>query len=175
MVLKQKQVLIYAGVGLAVSGIATIFLLYQGLTASDASDIPDIADQQSDRFQLEEVHANPSLVMHIHTQLELQKSGQQMQVPAEIGIAPELWHDHSLDQFGPSRALLAPLHTHDTTGTIHIESVVNRNYTLGEFLTIWGFNEEKIVKVSDGDGTEISDYENHILGRNARIVIEIQD
>jgi sulfur carrier protein ThiS len=61
------------------------------------------------------------------------------------------------------------------TGTIHIESVVNRNYTLGEFLTIWGFNEEKIVKVSNGDGTEISDYENHILSRNARIVIEIQD
>ena len=59
MVLKQKQVLIYAGIGLVVSGIATIFLIYQGLNASDAADIPDVADQQSDRFQLEEVPEVP--------------------------------------------------------------------------------------------------------------------
>ena len=175
MVLKQKQVFLFAGIGLAVSGIATILLIYQGMTATDASDLPRVADQQSGEFQLEEVHANPNLVMHIHTQLELHNEGQQVQVPAEIGIASELWHDHSLDQFGPSRALLAPLHTHDTSGTIHIESVVLRNYTLGEFLSIWGFDQEKIVKVSTGDGLAVADYSNHVLGRNARFIMEVRD
>lgn len=175
MVLKQKQVFLFAGIGLAVSGIVTIFLIYQGLTVSDASDISPVTNQQTGEFHLEEVHANPNLVMHIHTQLDLRNDGQQVQVPAEIGIASELWHDHSLDQFGPSRALLAPLHTHDTTGTIHIESVLHRNYTLGEFLSIWGFDQEKIVRVSTGDGMEIVDYSNHVLGRNARIVMEVRD
>jgi hypothetical protein len=175
VVIKQKQVFLFAGIGLAVSGIATILLIYQGMTATDASDFARVTDQQSGEFQLEEVHANPNLVMHIHTQLELHNEGQQVQVPAEIGIASELWHDHSLDQFGPSRALLAPLHTHDTTGTIHIESVVLRNYTLGEFLSIWGFDQERIVKVSTGDGLDIADYSNHVLGRNARIIMEVRD
>ena len=32
---------------------------------------------------------------------------------------------------------MAPLHNHDDSGTIHIESTVNKNCTLGEFLTIW--------------------------------------
>ena len=30
------------------------------------------------------------------------------------------------------------LHTHDTTGVIHIESPVQRRYTLGEFFDLWG-------------------------------------
>src|SRR5438093_7229872 len=30
------------------------------------------------------------------------------------------------------------LHTHDTAGTIHVESRVTREYTLGEFFQIWG-------------------------------------
>jgi hypothetical protein len=29
---------------------------------------------------------------------------------------------------------MAPLHTHDSSGIIHVESVVDRNYTLDEFL-----------------------------------------
>jgi len=29
---------------------------------------------------------------------------------------------------------MAPLHTHDRSGIIHVESVVDRNYTLDEFL-----------------------------------------
>jgi hypothetical protein len=30
------------------------------------------------------------------------------------------------------------LHTHDTTGVIHIESPAQRVYTLGEFFDVWG-------------------------------------
>lgn len=175
MVLKQKQFLVYAGIGLVASGIATIFLIYQGMFASSTSDGQGILDQSNDEFTLEEVHANPALVMHIHAQIEVVKSGQKQIVPAEIGIARELWHDHSLDQYGPSRALLSPLHTHDQSGTIHIESVVNRDYTLGEFLSIWGMDTDTVTKVSSSDGIEIDDFENHILQRNERLIIEVSD
>jgi hypothetical protein len=166
---------LYAGIGLAVSGIATIFLIYQSSLASDVSggQIPFV--QGTGQFTLEEVHANPALVMHIHAQIEVQKAGQKVPVPAEIGIARELWYDHSLDQFGPSKALLAPLHTHDESGTIHIESVVNRDYTLGEFLSIWGMDPGKVVRATSSDSGDIQDFQNHVLVRNERITLEITD
>lgn len=34
----------------------------------------------------------------------------------------------------------APLHTHDDSGTIHVESSTNRNYRLGEFFKVWGLD-----------------------------------
>jgi hypothetical protein len=46
-------------------------------------------------------------------------------VPALIGIDVE-------------RQLISPLHTHDATGIIHIESATQRTFTLGEFFTEWG-------------------------------------
>jgi len=58
-----------------------------------------------------------------------------MTVPAQIGIDASLWKDHSLDQFGIG---MSPLHTHDATGTIHEESNTVRDFTLQEFLAIWG-------------------------------------
>lgn len=175
MALNQKRLLVFAGIGLVVSGIVTILLIYQGTFASNATINPTGMGQNNGEFTLEEVHASPALVMHIHSQIEVKNSGKEIVVPAEIGIAPELWHDHSLDQFGPSRALLAPLHTHDESGTIHIESVVNRDYTLGEFLSIWGIEQDKILKVTFGDGEEIDDFQEHVLARNERLIIELRD
>jgi hypothetical protein len=175
VVLDQKRLLVFAGIGLAVSGIVTIVLIYQGTFASNPSVNSAGTSQDNEEFTLEEVHASPALVMHIHSQIEVKNSGQAVVVPAEIGIAPELWHAHSLDQFGPSRALLAPLHTHDESGTIHIESVVNRDYTLGEFLSIWGIEQDKILKVTTGDGEEIDDFQNHMLARNEKLIIEVKD
>ncbi|HEV8387413.1 MAG TPA: hypothetical protein VGQ03_07305 [Nitrososphaera sp.] len=170
----QKRLLVYAGIGLVASGIATIFVIYQGTFASNVSNDQVNTDQKDEEFTLEEVHANPALVMHIHSQIELRNSGQNVVLPAEIGIASELWHDHSLDQFGPSRALLAPIHTHDESGTIHIESVVKRDYTLGEFLSIWGMGQDKILKVTSDDGLEIEDFRNHVLTKNERLIIEVR-
>jgi hypothetical protein len=166
---------VFAGIGLAASGIVTILLVYQGTFAPNGSVNSPGTGQDNEQFALEEVHANPALVMHIHSQIEVMNSGKKVVVPAEIGIAPELWHDHSLDQFGPSRALLAPLHTHDESGTIHIESVVNRDYTLGEFLSIWGIQQDRILKVTTGDGEEVDDFQNHVLTRNERLIIEVTD
>ena len=174
MVLTQKQVFIYAGIGLAASGIATMFLIYQEMIVPDTSSRENSPDGSKPAFTMQEVHANLKLVMHNHTRLELQSSGQPIELPAEIGIAPELWHDHSLDKFGPSDGLLAPIHTHDASGTIHIESVINRNYTLGEFLAIWGVDQGRMLKVTKSDGSEIDNYIDYFLGRNESLVMELR-
>ena len=74
--------------------------------------------------------------MHWHPQLSVTINGRPATVAAQIGIDPTLWKDHSLDQYGIGG--LSPLHTHDTSGTIHEESNTIRDFTLQQFLAVWG-------------------------------------
>ena len=76
------------------------------------------------------------MVLHIHSHLNVTADGTPVIVPKNIGIDAALYRDHSLDRYGMQG--MAPLHTHDASGTIHVESNANRNYTLGEFVNIWG-------------------------------------
>lgn len=68
--------------------------------------------------------ASEGTVEHIHAHLDVYVDGKAVTVPALIGI------DESAQQ-------LSPLHTHDTSGVIHIESPVKATFTLGQFLTEW--------------------------------------
>jgi hypothetical protein len=62
------------------------------------------------------------LAMHIHPVLHMFIDGQPEIIPANVGV-------------GPDSAF--PLHTHDTTGTIHVESPVLRTFYLQDFFAIW--------------------------------------
>jgi hypothetical protein len=62
--------------------------------------------------------------VHIHQHLDLYVDGRKVPVPALIGIDPAVG--------------FAPLHVHDTSGVIHVESPTVRSYTLGEFFAVWG-------------------------------------
>ncbi|MGI8832990.1 MAG: hypothetical protein ACR2IS_10185, partial [Nitrososphaeraceae archaeon] len=107
--------------------------------------------------------ARAKMVMHIHPQLSVMVNGQPIIVPENVGIDKTLWKDHSLDKYGMQG--MSPLHTHDSSGTIHVESSVNRDYTLGEFLDVWSgldTGEGKLLKVTAND-QPISDWRNHIL------------
>jgi hypothetical protein len=64
-------------------------------------------------------------VLHIHQHLDVFVSGRRVRVPAGIGIDPQL-------QF------ISPLHTHDTTGVMHVESPQPSMFTLGQFFEVWG-------------------------------------
>ena len=64
-------------------------------------------------------------VLHIHQHLDLFVHGRRVVVPASIGI----------DAAG---AFISPLHTHDTSGIIHVESPTVRRFTLGQFFGVWG-------------------------------------
>jgi hypothetical protein len=63
-------------------------------------------------------------VIHIHQHLDLYVDGRKVPVPAGIGIDPAVGY--------------APLHTHDASGVIHVESPTVRTYTLGDFFAVWG-------------------------------------
>jgi hypothetical protein len=63
---------------------------------------------------------------HIHTTLDVEVNGKQKTVPAFIGI-------------DTASGKIAALHTHDSSGLIHLESAKeNDDYTLEQFLTVWG-------------------------------------
>jgi hypothetical protein len=125
------------------------------------------------------MNMNP-IIMHIHPQLSVLVDNAPIEVPEQIGINPSLWKDHSLDRFGMqsmpevNMSGMAPLHTHDISGIIHVESTVNRKYTLGEFLNIWGLNVEgKAVKMTV-NGEPLTDVRNHLLRDDKQIKLEVQ-
>ena len=83
--------------------------------------------------------------MHIHSNLNVTVNGKSLIVLNGIGINSTSWNDHSLDKFGTERKttifgmitpVMSPLHTHDSSGTIHVESTEYRNYAREQFLNI---------------------------------------
>jgi hypothetical protein len=62
--------------------------------------------------------------LHIHQHLDIYVDGHPVTVPAGVGIDPAAGY--------------APLHTHDPSGIVHVESPTERSYTLGEFFAVWG-------------------------------------
>ena len=82
--------------------------------------------------------AQEQVLFHIHAHLTLFVDGAQRQVPLGIGIGPP--RELSPTPQGPfvtSGSCFMWLHTHATDGIIHIESPVQRTYTLGQFFDVW--------------------------------------
>jgi hypothetical protein len=63
--------------------------------------------------------------VHFHPLLKVFVDGTQVPVPANIGIDPT-----------KDPMQMAGLHTHDATGTVHVEGVAGAH--LGQFFAIWG-------------------------------------
>jgi hypothetical protein len=72
-------------------------------------------------------------MFHIHAHLDIFIDGKPFKVPSQIGIDPE------------GRCLYW-LHTHDDSEIIHIESPVERQFTIGNFIDIWNrtFNNTQL-------------------------------
>ena len=106
---------------------------------------------------------------HIHAHLDVYIHGKATTVPADIGIV----------DFG-----ISPVHTHDTTGVIHIESPdANAKYTLGQFFDLWGvkLTNNSIGKyATDGtntmtvydNGTPVSNPTSLVLAKHHEIAVE---
>jgi hypothetical protein len=120
--------------------------------------------------------------MHIHAQLSILIRGGSGTLPANIGIDHDLWRDHSLDRYGVNG--LSPLLTRDNSGTIHVESNTVRDFTLYEFLSVWGesFGYSQVVgnPVQPGEsacifvnGQLMSISSDVVFGDQQRIILEI--
>lgn len=78
-------------------------------------------------------------LFHVHTHLTIFVDGSAHQVPYGIGIAPPRQLQQSAQgPFVAGGSCFYWLHTHAADGIIHIESPVQRTFTLGDFFAIWG-------------------------------------
>ena len=109
-------------------------------------------------------------VMHIHPHLSMIANKQIVTLPAEIGIDEQ-------------KKCLTSLHTHDASGTIHIEAPVQKDFILSDFFAVWNkpFNKNQIldfkVDAEHGlkfyvDGKESSDFENVMLKDHQELFID---
>ncbi len=76
-------------------------------------------------------------LFHIHAHLTVFVNGSARQVPAGIGIPGAQGRSTPTGTFIGSGSCFYWLHTHAADGIIHIESPVQRTYTLGEFFNEW--------------------------------------
>jgi hypothetical protein len=78
---------------------------------------------------------------HVHAQLNIYINGKQTTVPANVGIDPQ-------------GRFISPIHTHDTSGVVHMESTKYYPFTLGEFINVWGvyFTNNQLGAYKAGNG-----------------------
>jgi hypothetical protein len=136
---KQTKALLLAGVLVIIAG-ATYYTSHKAeapVTVTDAtvlpgvqtSEAPWIAEVSQLRNRLN-VLGLPALTeegqaLHIHQHLDIFVHGKVVPVPTDIGI------NHA-------EGFISPIHVHDTTNIIHVESPVVQTFTLGQFFAIWG-------------------------------------
>ena len=77
-------------------------------------------------------------VFHIHAHLTVFVNGSARQIPAAIGIPGAQATNTPQGPFIETGTCFYWLHTHAADGIIHIESPVQRTYTLGNFFDEWG-------------------------------------
>ena len=96
-----------------------------------------------------EMLGSENLQVHYHSHLDIDVRGQKITVPANIGIDTK------------NRAITA-LHTHDTSGVVHIESAQDVPFTLGQLFTEWGqpLSANQIGPVKAAEGEQVRLYRN---------------
>ncbi|MEK7623442.1 MAG: hypothetical protein AAB408_02105 [Patescibacteria group bacterium] len=105
---------------------------------------------------------------HIHTQLDIFVDGIKTTIPANTGVEPT--------------GCMHPLHAHDNSGKIHVESPEKRDFALADFFAVWNatFNREEIlgnktdanhrIRITVND-KEVDTYENTIFRDGERVAI----
>ena len=88
-------------------------------------------------------------VYHVHAQLKVYVDGDEQTVPTNIGI-------------DPARGFISSIHTHDEKGIIHMEAAEQYDFTLGDFMTIWGvrFTDTQLGGFEAGAGKVLETYVN---------------
>jgi hypothetical protein len=81
-------------------------------------------DARIQKLGIPPLAAQESLAFHIHQHLDIFVDGDPVAVPSNIGIT--------------AAGEFAVLHTHDTSGVMHVESPEQRDFTLGDFFDVWG-------------------------------------
>jgi hypothetical protein len=75
-----------------------------------------------------------TLTVHYHAHLDVFVDGAAVAVPAGLGV--NVGPDGQAPPHGAPG--IAPLHTHDESGVLHIEAPKDEKFTLGQVFTEWG-------------------------------------
>jgi hypothetical protein len=74
--------------------------------------------------------------VHLHVHLSVLLDGADVTVPAGIGVGRP-W-GYGPPGFIATGACFAWIHTHDTTGVVHVFTQQGRSFTLGQLFEVWG-------------------------------------
>jgi hypothetical protein len=107
-----------------------------------------------------------SLALHFHVHLDIYVNGSHETIPVTWGVGNHYY----------------AIHTHDTSGVIHIESPISRNFTLGEIFEVFGYptfdathclNYSNVPVKVYVDGKQNSSYANITLTSHQEIAVLI--
>src|SRR6202011_1670359 len=100
--------------------------------------------------------AGEALLFHIHAPLAVYVNDSARTIPEGIGIMPPRTEQSSSEgPFVVSGSCFYWLHAHTDDGIVHIESPVQRTYTLGNYFDIWGIALDA-AHVGPASGTVIA-------------------
>jgi hypothetical protein len=99
-----------------------------------------------------------SFVVHIHQHLDLYVRGKHEPLPALIGINVQ-------------QRYLSPIHTHDFSGVIHVESPTKRTFTLGQFWDVYGVRFDAHCVGGECGGVQVYVNGARYLGNPRAIVL----
>jgi hypothetical protein len=107
------------------------------------------------------------VLFHIHAHLTVFVSGESRRIPYGIGIPAAQISTTSAGPFVGAGSCFFWLHTHAEDGIIHIESPVERTYTLGDFFDVWG-QELGRTEVGPVAGRVTAFYDGRLFRGNPR-------
>ena len=114
-------------------------------------------------------YSEEMLSVHYHAHLDITADGKPVPVPPYIGFVTS----------GTKALGLAPLHTHQQDGIIHIENSVPATFVLGQFFIEWGvtLTNDCVGGLCAGGGKELAFFVNgkRFTGDPTRIVLHKHD
>jgi hypothetical protein len=110
---------------------------------------PPVYPGLADRISAMGLPGLSDTIFHIHAILHVYVNGKPVTVPANVG----------LDQ---ATGTFSPLHTHDTSGIVHMEATKPYPFTLGQFFSVWGvrFSKTQLGPFKPGNGNVLQVYLN---------------
>jgi hypothetical protein len=108
-------------------------------------------------------------IYHVHALLYVYVDGKKETVPANIGLDTE-------------NRVFSSLHTHDTTGIVHMEAIRKFPFTVGDLFNVWGvkFTDNRLGPYKPGngnvlqtwvDGKQVSDPVNYVMKPHDVIIV----
>jgi hypothetical protein len=117
-------VLVAAGCGSSSAAPSGLTLTGPGLQTSKPPWPPEY-QHLAERLRLIGIPPGGKETFHIHAMLHIYVNGLLVPLPANIGL-------------DPAQGLESSMHTHDSSGIIHMEAPHPFSYTLGDFFEVWG-------------------------------------